>query len=256
MRPTPILVGNWKMNTDAESAVALAEACVALADAAGDAVEVGVAPPALWLRSVVEVARGSRLQVWGQQVGHLAVGALTGETAASMLAEAGACGTLVGHSERRLYYGESDARSGDCVVQALDAGLRVILCVGERLEDRDEDRTWRVVEGQLAGGLGRVSEPSRLVVAYEPVWAIGTGRTATPGQAQAVHAQIRGWLTARWGAAGSAVPIQYGGSMTGATAGGLLAEADIDGGLVGGASLQGALFAPLVDAAVARAARG
>lgn len=240
---TPIIVGNWKMNTTSADAVALTAAAAGFAS---DDVEVGVAPPAIWLERAVGT-KGDAL-VFAQNCSEHASGAHTGELSVAMLVDAGVDGVILGHSERRHVYGESDGRVNAKVHAALAAGLRVILCVGEELADRDAGETWSVVQRQLKAGLDDVLECTALVVAYEPVWAIGTGRTASPEQAQEVHAQIRAWLTNRF-AAGADVQIQYGGSVKPANAAGLLSMADLDGALVGGASLKAETFGPIIEAA-------
>lgn len=243
---TPIIVGNWKMNTDARAASELARAVAGLGRAG---VEVGVAPPAIWLERAVVAADGHAL-VFAQNCSEHAAGAHTGELSVEMLLSAGVDGVILGHSERRHVYGESDERIGAKVAAATAGGLRVILCAGEELADRDAGATWEVVERQLTNGLEQITDSSKLVVAYEPVWAIGTGRTATPEQAQEVHARIRGWLSGRFDG-GSEVCIQYGGSVKPGNASGLLAMADIDGALVGGASLTAEMFGSIIDAAAA-----
>ena len=239
---TPIIVGNWKMNTDAATADALTSA---VAQMATSGIEVGVAPPAIWLERAV-AQKGNAL-VFAQNCNENASGAHTGELSVGMLVDAGVDGVLLGHSERRHVYGESDERVRSKVSAALEAGLRVILCVGEELGDRDAGETWAVLQRQLREGLADVERIDSIVVAYEPVWAIGTGRTATPDQAQAVHADIRGWLSERF-TGGASVRIQYGGSVKPSNAAGLLAMADIDGALVGGASLDAQNFSPIVSA--------
>ncbi len=247
----PFVCGNWKMNTTAAEAVALAQAAVTAAQSAGDAVRVGVAPPAIWLTQVVEACRGTAVEVWAQNIGFLESGALTGEISAAMVRESGATGTIIGHSERRSLMGLTDEQVDKACQVALAAGLEVIVCIGETLQERDAGRTSEVVLGQLRAGLA--SYPStalhRLTLAYEPVWAIGTGRTATPEQAAEVHGWIRSWLTERWGAAADCVVIQYGGSVKPANAGDLLSQPEVDGALVGGASLDGASWTGIVEAA-------
>ncbi|MFT6397311.1 MAG: triosephosphate isomerase [Bradymonadia bacterium] len=240
---TPIIVGNWKMNGTSAEADMLTTAA---ADVASDAVEVGVAPPTIWLERAVR-SKGKAL-VFAQNCSEHPGGAHTGELSVSMLVNAGADGVILGHSERRHVYGETNARINAKVRAALSAGLMVILCVGEELVDRDAGTTWTVVERQLSTGLENVDSCASIVVAYEPVWAIGTGRTASPEQAQEVHAQIRGWLGNRF-ADGADVRIQYGGSVKPANAAGLLAMPDLDGALVGGASLKAETFGPIIEAA-------
>ena len=241
---TPIIVGNWKMNTDAATAEALT---VAAANLVAEDVQVGLAPPSIWLERAV--ARKGGALVFAQNCSEHASGAHTGELSVSMLVDAGVDGVILGHSERRHVYGESNERVRAKVSAAVSVGLSVILCVGEELADRDAGRTWQIVEEQLREGLTTVESVDQIVVAYEPVWAIGTGRTATPAQAQAVHAEIRGWLACRFQRGGSDIRIQYGGSVKPGNAAGLISMPDIDGALVGGASLSADNFGPIVAAA-------
>lgn len=246
---TPLIVGNWKMNTTRGDAHALATACAELA-ASHRSVEVGIAPPAIWLESLVAAHTASPLRVFGQNVGEVESGARTGEIAPTMLREAGASGTLIGHSERRTLQGETDALIATKVELATSLGLHVILCVGETLDEREAEQTFEVVERQLTVALAGVDSLDRIDIAYEPVWAIGTGRTATPDQAQDVHARIRALLADRFDAeAAASTRIQYGGSVKPANAADLLAMPDIDGALVGGASLKADSFAAIIEAA-------
>lgn len=244
------IVGNWKMNLGLEDARALARAVGELA-AAHPSVDVGVAPAAPWLLPVSDAAAG-RCAVYAQNVSQHEKGAFTGEWSTGMLQSGGIGGTLVGHSERRTHFGEGDVVIGEKVRRALGAGLQTILCFGETLEQREAGKTWDVVSTQLSAGLEGVEDVSTLVLAYEPVWAIGTGKTATPEQAQEVHAQIRAWLRERFDDATAAtLRVQYGGSVKPANAAELLAMPDIDGALVGGASLKAETFGPIVEAAAA-----
>jgi len=242
---TPIVIGNWKMNTDRAAARELADAVQRAAK--GRAVEVGIAPPSVYLADLAQ-----RALCYGQNCHDRVSGAFTGELAASMLVDVGAVGVILGHSERRHGLGEDVAWITRKTSAALDAGLQVVLCVGETLGDRESEKTWDVVSAQLASAPPTVDDPSRLVIAYEPVWAIGTGRTASPEQAQEVHAKIRAWLVERFGADGAYVRIQYGGSVNAKNAATLLTMPDIDGALVGGASLDKEAFAAIIDAAEAR----
>jgi triosephosphate isomerase (TIM) len=246
----PWIVGNWKMNTTRGEAQALAHAAVSLAAEVGDAVEIGLAPPAIWLTEVVGICAGSPVKVFAQNIGFLPSGALTGEISVAMLTEVGVNGTLVGHSERREHFGDTDVLVGKRRELARTAGLLQILCVGETLAQRDADETTSVVLGQLNGALAADADLTGLTIAYEPVWAIGTGRTATPEQAQEVHASIRGWLNQTFGSAADHVRIQYGGSVKGSNAAELLGQPDIDGALVGGASLLVDDFARIIRAAL------
>lgn len=246
-----LVVGNWKMNTDLEGAVQLASEVVQETKGAAGAVGVGVCPPAVWLEAVAERLRESEVRLGAQNVHPEASGAFTGEVSPAMLTDLGVHYVIVGHSERRQLFGESSAFVADKVRAALAADLVPILCVGETLEERDAGDAEATVLGQLADSLtdAEIDGANALVVAYEPVWAIGTGRTATPEQAQAMHAAIRQWLGERFPNAGSGVSILYGGSVKPGNAAELFAQPDLDGALVGGASLKAGDFAAIVEAA-------
>ncbi len=248
-----LIAGNWKMNTTVEEGVALARRTLA-ALGATPGVEVALLPPFTHLWAIRDVLRGSEVRLGAQDVFWESAGAYTGEISPLMLA--GWCDlALVGHSERRHILGESDDEVGRKVAAALTAGLRVIVAVGETEAERDGGETFTVVERQLDAAFAQFSPaPSQtgFVIAYEPVWAIGTGRTATPAQAQEVCAHIKAQLRRRHGVDGTAV--LYGGSVTPENAAALFDEPDIDGGLVGGASLHSEHFAAIVQAACARAA--
>ena len=245
-----VIAGNWKMNKTPAEATALIEAIKPLvADAACDVV-VGV--PYIDIPAALEATKGSNIGVAAQNCYWEKSGAFTGEIAADMLREMGVGYVILGHSERRTYFGDTDATVAKRVRGALDAGLTVILCVGEYLEQREQDITAEVVAMQVKIALEGVSEEelSRVIIAYEPVWVIGTGKTATAEQANEVCAQIRGVLAGLYNeAAAKAVTIQYGGSMNAANAAELLAMSDVDGGLIGGASLKAPDFATIVAAA-------
>jgi len=243
----PLIVGNWKMNTSATEAEQLARSVAETAATMAGRVELGIAPPFVWLERAASAAPG--LLLYGQNVNAAPSGAHTGEIAGQLLLGAGARGVLIGHSERRHVYGEDDITIGRKVVGALDVGLTVILCVGETLAERDADRTWPSVNKQLHGALAAVPSIEAITIAYEPVWAIGTGRTATPEQAQEVHARIRAWATERYGEQSENLRIQYGGSVKPANAADLLRMPDIDGALVGGASLSAGDFSEIAAAA-------
>lgn len=249
---TPFVVGNWKLNKTIAEAIALAtEVKSQLATFSG--VSVGVAPTFTAIQPVAHCLRGSRIATCAQDCFWETSGAWTGELSAPLLADAGATWTIIGHSERRQHFGETNEGVGRKTRAALAAGLGVIVCVGETLAERDGGDTLRVVDAQLAGGLESVDAATagdRLVIAYEPVWAIGTGRTATPAQAQEVHHHIRNRLGQRFGGdVAAAIRIQYGGSVKPGNAQTLMAEPDIDGALVGGASLEAADFIAIVRAA-------
>jgi triosephosphate isomerase len=245
---TPLLAGNWKMHGTRREAVALARA---LAEAVGAVREreVVVAPPFTALEAVAQVLAGSRIGLGAQNVHWEAKGAFTGEVSAPMLREAGCTHVIVGHSERRQYFGETDATVGKRLRAALAGGLTPIVCVGETLAEREAGETAAVIARQVAAALAGLAptDVARCVVAYEPVWAIGTGRTATPAQAEEVHAAIRrqvAGLVSEPVAAG--LRILYGGSVKPDNIDALMAEGDIDGALVGGASLDPAAFARIV----------
>jgi triosephosphate isomerase (TIM) len=248
---TPFVVGNWKLNkTIAESLTLVTELKNQLGAVKG--VAIGVAPVFTALHAVAKRLEGTPIATCAQNCHWETSGAWTGEVSAAHAADAGATWVIVGHSERRQFFGDTSEGVGKKARAALAAGIGAIVCVGESLAERDGSRTLTVVDDQLAGALAGIDATSaaRLVIAYEPVWAIGTGRTATPAQAQEVHAHIRKRLTERFGeAAAQAIRIQYGGSVKPSNAEALLAEADIDGALVGGASLEAADFIAIVKAA-------
>ncbi len=248
-----LVAGNWKMNTTRTSAVALARAVVEGTAASTSRVDVLVAPPFPYLLPVVEVTRGSRVAVAAQNAYHEQPGAFTGEVAMEMLVDVGCSSVILGHSERRHLLGESDAAINLKVRAALAKNLQVILCVGELKEERLNHQTEAVLDRQMEGGLAGVSaaELSRLVIAYEPVWAIGTGLTATPEQAEQAHLHLRKWLSARYNAElAEGLRILYGGSVKPDNAAELIAQPNVDGALVGGASLKAEQFLPIVAAAV------
>jgi triosephosphate isomerase len=255
---TPFVVGNWKLHkTVAESLALVTELKNQLGAVKG--VAVGVAPVFTAIHSVARRLEGSSIATCGQDCHWEARGAWTGEVSPDLLADAGASWVIIGHSERRQFFGETNEGVARKTSAALAAGLGAIVCIGESLAERDAGRTLAVVDdhlGALAGTEAMIeatidaASTARLVIAYEPVWAIGTGRTATPAQAQEVHAHIRKWLAERIGAgAADAIRIQYGGSVKPGNAEALMAEADIDGALVGGASLEAADFVAIVKAA-------
>ncbi|MBX3158833.1 MAG: triose-phosphate isomerase [Deltaproteobacteria bacterium] len=251
MSRVPFVVGNWKLNkTIAEALALVTELKNQLAAVKG--VQVGVAPTLVALPAVAKRLEGTPIATSAQDCFWESGGAWTGEVGPAQLLDAGATWAIVGHSERRQFFGDTNEGVGKKTRAALAAGLGAILCVGETLAERDGGRTLAVVEEQLAAGLAGVDAAwvPRLVVAYEPVWAIGTGRTATPAQAQEVHAHIRRRLADRLGAAAAeTIRILYGGSVKPSNAEALIAEKDIDGSLVGGASLEAADFIAIVKAA-------
>ena len=249
MSRTKIIGGNWKMNLNQAEAQALAGA---LRQKVCGSAEVVVFPPFPYLIPVSGALAGSAIAVGAQDFWTKPSGAFTGEVSLAQIKDCGAAWALVGHSERRHVIGERDALLNDKVHAALLAGVKVILCVGEQLAERESGKTDAINAGQLSLGLAGVSaeQMKDVVVAYEPVWAIGTGKTATPADAQAAHKAIRAHLAAMFGAAtAAAVRIQYGGSMNAANAAELMAQPDIDGGLIGGAALKPDDFAAIVAAA-------
>ncbi len=249
---TPTVGGNWKMNTDAAGASSLAQAVARGLASAGPGVQVAVFPPFVYLAAVAAATKGTPLAVGGQDVYHAAKGAFTGEISPAMLIDVGCTRVLCGHSERRHVLHEGDDMVNAKLRTALAAGLHPTLCVGETLHQREEGETNTVNERQVERGLRDVApaDLARITIAYEPVWAIGTGKTATPNDAQDAHRHIRAVVSALYGpAAGAALRIQYGGSVTPANAAGLFAMPDIDGGLIGGASLKADDFLAIVSAA-------
>jgi triosephosphate isomerase len=245
---TPYIAANWKMHKTVAEAAEFVDAL--LPRIAATQHDVVLCPPYLALGEVVERSRGSAVRVAAQNMHEEDSGAFTGEVSAPMLLELDVDAVVLGHSERRQYFGETDEALARKAPAALAAGLEPILCVGESEEARDAGQTEGVLERQLQADLAAVEPPdlARLVVAYEPIWAIGTGRTATPEQAQEAIAFIRDVLRGRGGEA-EAVRILYGGSVKPANAAELMAQADIDGALVGGASLDPEDFAAIVEAA-------
>lgn len=245
------IAGNWKMNGTVAEGTALARELRGLLSMVRDRVEVAVAPPFTALTSVAKTLEGSNIAVAAQNCHAEPAGAFTGEVSAAMLKEAGASYVILGHSERRQFFQETDAGVNRKLAAVFKAELRPIVCVGETLEQREGGKTLQVVEAQVRGCLAGVgaAEGARCVLAYEPVWAIGTGRTATSRQAQEVHGHIRWVLAQLWSQeVAEQVRIQYGGSVKADNAKELLAQPDIDGALVGGASLKAAEFAAIVKA--------
>ena len=248
-----LVAGNWKMNLTAAPAQELAGGVAAGVPVALANVDVLVCPPSPYLSTVVETVAGSGIRVGAQNVWHEPQGAYTGEVAIDMLLDVGCGSVILGHSERRHVLGEKDELINCKVRAASGKGLQTIVCVGELLEEREADSTEQVLETQMERGLAGVGAESmeQIVIAYEPVWAIGTGRTASPDQAQAVHAHLRNWLTGRYNSeVATATRILYGGSVNSENAGELLSQPDVDGALVGGASLNSDKFLAIVNAAV------
>ncbi|SRR6056297_985459 len=242
-----LVVANWKMHGSRDSVAALLSALKS--GPLATTVEVAVCPAYVHLAQAVSVCEGSQIAVGGQDCSHANKGAYTGEIAAGMLADAGCRWVILGHSERRQQHGESDALVAAKVSAAVAAGLAPIVCVGETLEQRESGVAEKVVAAQLDGALASQPDLRGLVIAYEPVWAIGTGLTATPEQAQAMHECIRAQLGRMGGMDPQSVRVLYGGSVKTANAARLFAEPDIDGALVGGASLIAEEFIAIAAAA-------
>ncbi len=244
------IAGNWKMNTTLKSGLELVGG---LKETIGSINEIEMAffPPAVYLKSICDAVAGSNIGVGAQNMYFEDKGAFTGEISGAMVKDAGCKYVLLGHSERRHVFGETDEMINRKVLKALSDGLHVILAVGELLEEREASKTMEVNERQIRIGLEGVDKASmsNVTIAYEPVWAIGTGETASPAQAQEVHAKIRGLLEKLYDAeVASATRIQYGGSMKPENAAELLSQDDVDGGLIGGASLKVEDFTAIVKA--------
>ncbi len=244
----PLIVGNWKMNKTSSQAGELTQV---LKDKLKDksSLDIVLCPPFTALEIVARAIKGSHIDLGAQNLHWEKEGAYTGEVSAPMLKELGCRYVIIGHSERRQYFGESNETVNKKVKAALKFDLTPIVCVGERLEEREEGKTFPVVESHIKEGLPGLKKQDilRIVVAYEPVWAIGTGRTATPQQANEVHSYLRRFLTDIHGEeVASRVRILYGGSVNPNSISGLMAETEIDGALVGGASLQAETFGEIV----------
>jgi triosephosphate isomerase (TIM) len=246
---TPLIAGNWKMNKTVAEAEAFIQALLPRVSSAG--VDVGICPPYTALQAMVDSARGSRVEVFAQNVHEAESGAFTGEISLPMLLELDVDGAIVGHSERRQYFCETDRALQQKVPAILAAGLRPILCVGETEEERENDETQRKLRNQVGEALGKVKEErlADVVIAYEPIWAIGTGNVATPDQAQEAIAFIRALVNDRSAEQAERIRILYGGSVNADNAAELLALPDVDGALVGGASLDPESFAAIIAAA-------
>jgi triosephosphate isomerase len=247
---TPLIAGNWKMHKTQEQAEEHIQALLPRVSAL-DGVDVAICVPFTDLQAMVDSARGSRVEVYAQNMHHEPEGAYTGEVSAPMLRELDVRGVVLGHSERRALFGETDRALALKVPAALDAGLAPILCVGETEEERDNDDTERKLRQQVWDGLARVADErlAEVTIAYEPIWAIGTGRVATLDQAQEAIAFIRALVGDRDPQAGERVRVLYGGSVKPENAAELMALPDVDGALVGGASLDAEAFAQIVTAA-------
>ncbi|PIE71630.1 MAG: triose-phosphate isomerase [Deltaproteobacteria bacterium] len=245
---TPLIAANWKMHKTAAEATADITALAARIQGIQD-IDVLVAPPFTSISAALEAAASTRIAIGGQNLYWEEKGAFTGEISASMLAEIGCRYVLVGHSERRQFFGETDERVCKKIAAAFQHGLIPVLCIGETEKERDAEKTVSVLDNQLKNGLKGFDSSAleTLVIAYEPVWAIGTGKTATPAMVQDVHAFIRTFLTRQYGEQlAGRIRILYGGSVKPANIGDLMALPDVDGALVGGASLNPASFADIV----------
>ena len=231
------IAGNWKMNMTAESGKQLITELKPLVK--GAKCEIALCVPAILIPAMVKAAKGSKIKIGAQNVHFAKSGAYTGEVSADMLKEYGVKYVIIGHSERRQYFGETDETVNKRTLAALENELTPIVCVGETLEEREGNKTEKVLARQLETGLNGIEDITKVVIAYEPVWAIGTGKTATDGQAQETIAYIRKKLGKLFGVRNAnKVRIQYGGSMNANNCKGLMAQPDIDGGLIGGASLK------------------
>jgi triosephosphate isomerase len=249
MARIPVIAGNWKMYKTQADARAFFAAFAPLVASAHHC-EILIAPPYTAIAASVEATRGTNIKIAAQNMHWQNEGAFTGEVSAPMLVEAGCNAVLIAHSERRQFFGETDESANKKVKAALAAGLTPILCVGETLAERESDRCEAVLERHFRGGLAALTgdQFSRILLAYEPVWAIGTGRTATPEQASEAHRFLRQLAASVFSAAeAAALRILYGGSVKPDNIKGLMAQPDIDGGLVGGASLDSKSFAAIVN---------
>ncbi len=238
----PLVMGNWKMNGNRADAKALAGAIIAGLNAGNG--DIAVCVPFVYLADMQEQLQGSQLLLGAQNIGDHASGAYTGETSGAMLNDFACTYALVGHSERRSYYNDTNETVADRFCQALEHNITPVLCVGETLEERESDRTFEVVDAQLNAVIEKagIESLAKAVIAYEPVWAIGTGKVATDEQAQEVHAYIRQQIAAKDADIAEGVQILYGGSVKPGNAKALFAMDDIDGGLIGGASLDADSF--------------
>jgi triosephosphate isomerase len=246
-----VIAGNWKMNKTIAEAVAFAAALrEELADRHDGLPEIIIAPPFTALHAVFDVISGSAVSIAAQNLHEAQKGAFTGEISAEMIKETGCKYAIIGHSERRTIFGENNGRINKKIFAALAVGLQPIFCIGETLQEREENRIEEVIGSQLKEGLNNLNDGdiSRILIAYEPVWAIGTGKTATPAQAQEVHAFIRRWMAGRYGNGIAAeTAILYGGSVTPQNVAVLMSQPDINGALVGGASLDVKSFIGIIE---------
>jgi triosephosphate isomerase len=250
MNRKPVMAGNWKMYKTPADTKAFFEKFLPLV-ASSTHCEIVICPPFVNIAAAVDAVKGSRVEVGGQNLHWITKeGAFTGEVSGPMLKASGAEWVIIGHSERRQYFGETDASVLKRTVAALESGLKPIVCVGEMLAEREAGETDAVLRTQFEGGIAGLTPEqfAQIVIAYEPVWAIGTGKTATPEIAADAHRVLRGLVTAKFGAdAGNAIRILYGGSVKPDNVKGLMAQPEIDGALVGGASLEAASFGSIVN---------
>jgi triosephosphate isomerase len=247
----PFIAGNWKMNLDLAGAVALAKGLVKEAEGK-DGVDLAICPPSVYLDSVGKAVAGTKVGLGAQNMYSEKKGAFTGEVSAPMLKDFGCTYVILGHSERRHIFRETDAEINDKVYAALEAGLVPIVCVGETLAEREAKKTMRVVRRQFEGSLSGLTgqQLRKIVIAYEPVWAIGTGKNASPAEAEEVHRDLRNIMAERYNKeVAESVRLQYGGSVKADNAASLLSQPDIDGALVGGASLKVDQFMGIVAGA-------
>jgi len=248
--PKDVIAGNWKMNKTIGEAVQLASSLRDALAGRRDLPEIIIAPPFTALHAVSAVIAGSPVSLAAQNIHEAPKGAFTGEISGEMLRDAGCSHVIIGHSERRNIFGETDKRINKKLFAALAAGLKPIFCVGETLQEREENRIEEVIGLQMKEGLNNLPEDAirRVLLAYEPVWAIGTGKTASPAQAQEVHLFLRNWMTEKYGRdISDEMAILYGGSVTPQNIGSLMSERDINGALVGGASLDADSFVRIVE---------
>lgn len=251
MTRTPLIAGNWKMNNSVDESTELVKGIIKNT-ASVKKTEMVVAPPFTALHAVASVLKGSSINLSAQNVFWEEKGAFTGEISPSMLVDMGCEYVIIGHSERRQYFGETDETVNKRAKAVLSQKIKPIICIGETLEEREADKTFGVIETQLKGALTEMDDQGfeKVVIAYEPVWAIGTGRNATPEQAEEVHQFIRNLLKDLYGSeASERTRILYGGSMKPENAEALLNQADIDGGLIGGASLKAESFSEIIQVA-------
>ena len=247
MQRRALIAGNWKMNLSLKEAISLTkEIANGILDIEDR--DILIAPPFPYLYPITQLLKGSKIYLSAQNMHWEREGAFTGEVSGLMLKDVGCTHVIIGHSERRIIFQETDEQIARKINTALEIGLCPILCVGEKLEERESAQTFSVIKSQLEGALGHLrSVPDSFVIAYEPVWAIGTGRTATPSQAQEVHFFIREWIRKKFGEEkSSAIRILYGGSVKPENIRDLMSEKDIDGVLVGGASLKSESFLKII----------